>query len=81
MTIRRAILFAAAWAPLVYGIASRNRKTVLLAAVLAPVLLGMWAALDSRPRRALLRLIPMVAVFELVYGLALYYIWLRLPWG
>jgi hypothetical protein len=81
MLIRRMILFATAWMPLVYGVAARNRKTILVSAVLAPVLLGMWAALDSRPRRALLRLIPLVVVFELVYGFVLYYIWLRLPWG
>ena len=81
MMIRRAILFAAAWAPLLYGLVSRNRKTILLSAALAPVLLGMWAALDSRPRRALLRLVPLVAAFELVYALVLYFIWLRLPWG
>ena len=81
MMIRRVILFAAAWAPLLYGVASRNRKTILLSAVLAPVLFGMWAALDPRPKRALFRLVPWVAAFELVYALVLYFIWLRLPWG
>lgn len=81
MLIRRVVLFAAAWAPLFYGVASRNRKTILLSAVLAPVLLGMWAALDSRPQRALFRLVSWVAAFEIAYVFILYYIWLRLPWG
>ena len=81
MLIRRVVLFAAAWAPLLYGVASRNRKTILLSAVLAPVLLGMWAALDSRPQRALFRLVSLVAAFELVYAVVLYFVWLRLPWG
>ena len=81
MKIRRALFLAAAWTPLLYGVAVRDRQVILLSAVLAPVLLGMWAALGSRPRRALLGLIPLVAAFELLYAFVLYYVWLRLPWG
>ena len=81
MLIRRLALFAAAWIPLVYGLGSRDRKVILISAVLAPVLLGMWAGLESRPRRALILLVGLVAAFEFVYAVVLYYVWLRLPWG
>lgn len=79
--IRTVVLLAAAWAPLFYGVASRNRKTILLSAALTPALLGIWAAADRNPHRALRMLVPLVAVFVMAYGIVLYYIWLRLPWS
>jgi hypothetical protein len=54
------------------------RKLILLSAVMGPLLLGVLAAADPRPRRGLARLVASVAVLELVYGLLLYYVWLRL---
>jgi hypothetical protein len=54
------------------------RKLILLSAVMGPLLLGVLAAADSRPRRGLARLVVSVAAFEFVYGLLLYYVWLRL---
>ena len=54
------------------------RKLILLSVALVPALLGVLAAVDPRPRRGLLGLVVSVAAFELVYGLALYYVWLGL---
>lgn len=54
------------------------RKVILLSAVLVPVLLGLIAALDPKPRRGLQFLVASVAAFEIFYGLLLYYVWLRL---
>jgi hypothetical protein len=54
------------------------RKLILLSAVMGPLVLGVLAAADSRPRRGLARLVASVAAFEFVYGLLLYYVWLRL---
>lgn len=54
------------------------RKLILLSAALVPVALGVLAAVDPKPRRGLLGLVVSVAAFELVHGLLLYYVWLRL---
>lgn len=54
------------------------RRLILLSAVLGPLLLGILAAADPRPRRGLKRLVVSVAALEFVYGLLLYYVWLRL---
>ena len=54
------------------------RKTILLSGVLVPVLLGLIAARDPRPRRGLSWLLVSFAVFELAYSFLMYYVWLRL---
>lgn len=78
--IRSALLIAAAAAPLLFGLAVRSRKMILVAGALTPVLLGMVAALHPRPRRGFRLLLALVGGFALVYALVLYYVWLRLPW-
>jgi hypothetical protein len=54
------------------------RKAILLSAVIGPILLGLIAATDRRPKRGLARLAASVALFEFAHGLVLYYVWLRL---
>jgi uncharacterized membrane protein HdeD (DUF308 family) len=54
------------------------RRIILLSAALLPVLLGLIASLDRRPRRGLLGLVVLYAVFTLFYGVLLHYAWLRL---
>ena len=54
------------------------RKLILLSGALVPILLGVVAAADPRPRRGLLGLVVSVAAFELFYALLLYYVWLGL---
>jgi len=54
------------------------RKAILLSAVIGPILLGLIASADRKPRRGLVWLAASVAVFELAHGLVLYYVWLRL---
>jgi hypothetical protein len=54
------------------------RKAILLSAIMGPILLGLVAAADRKPRRGLTWLVASVALFELGNGLVLYYVWLRL---
>ena len=54
------------------------RKAILLSAVIGPILLGLIASADRKPRRGLVWLAASVAVFEFAHGLVLYYVWLRL---
>jgi hypothetical protein len=79
--MRNLMLLAAALAPVLFGVASRSRKTILVSAVITPVLLGVLTASDPSPRRGLFTMVALVAAFELLYALLLYYVWLRLPWG
>jgi hypothetical protein len=54
------------------------RKLVVLSAALAPMVLGLVAALDRRPYRGLAWLVISVAVVELMICLHLYYVWLAM---
>jgi hypothetical protein len=51
---------------------------ILLSGVLVPLLLGLIAARDPRPRRGLAGLLVSFVVFELGYAFLIYYVWLRL---
>ncbi len=53
-------------------------KALLLSVVYVPILLGMLAAGNPRPRRALRRLVLAFFAFDLVYAAFLYYVYLRI---
>lgn len=53
-------------------------KALLLSIVFVPVLLGMWAASARRARAGLRRLLAAVLVFDGLYALFLYYLYLRI---
>ena len=80
-TLRALLMLGAAFGPLAAGIVMRNRRFIVLCVVLTPVLLGIVAAHDSRPRRALWSLVAAVVAFELAFGIVMYWVWLRLPWA
>jgi hypothetical protein len=80
-TLRALLLLAAAFGPLMAGVVLRNRRQVVLSVVLTPVLLGIVAAQDPRPARALRVLVAALLAFELAFGFVMYYLWLRFPWG
>jgi hypothetical protein len=53
-------------------------KALLLSVVFVPILLGMWAASARRARSGLVRLVAAVFLFDGVYALSLYYLYLRI---
>lgn len=53
-------------------------KAILLSVVVVPVLLGLRAASDRRPRRGLVRLLTLVLLFDVLYAAALYYLYLKI---
>lgn len=55
------------------------RRAILLSVAWLPLLVALWAAADPRPRRGLRRLLAGLLLFEIGYGLFLFYIFLRLP--
>lgn len=55
------------------------RKVVLISVVLVPVLLGLYAGMSRSGRRGLVRLVTLVLLFDTLYALTLYYVYLRLP--
>jgi hypothetical protein len=54
------------------------KRALLLSFVFVPVLLGMGAASGRRSRRGLIRLLASLFVFEVLYALFLYYVYLRM---
>ena len=54
------------------------KRALLLSIVFVPVLLGMHAAAGHRPRRGFRRLLASLLVFDVLYALFLYYMFLRM---
>jgi hypothetical protein len=51
------------------------KQLFLVSVVLVPVLLGMWAASDRRPRRGLARALASFGLFTLVYAAVIYFLY------
>lgn len=49
------------------------KQFFLVSVILVPVLLGMWAAADRRPRRGLAKALLSFGLFTVVYATALYF--------
>jgi hypothetical protein len=54
------------------------RKAIIIAVVLVPVLLGLVASLDGRPKRGLFALLASVILFQVGQAAVLYLLWLRM---
>jgi hypothetical protein len=54
------------------------KRALLLSIAFVPVLLGMHAAAARRPRRGFRRLLASLVVFDVLYALFLYYVFLRM---
>jgi hypothetical protein len=75
------MLCLASLGPVLAGVMLRNRRLIVLSLVLTPVLVGLVASYDPRPRRGLALAVAAVVGFELFFGVIMYYVWLRLPWA